>query len=66
MAAAGVRFGAIDVARFIHALEAGDAVLLVKLRTLRQVSDAVKIFQFKQIRAAFRAGGDDLRRDDFR
>src|SRR5206468_12357622 len=49
--AGSVRLGAIDVRGLIDALQAGHAVFLVKLGTLRQVRYAIKIFDFEKIAA---------------
>ena len=47
MTAGGMRLGAIDVSRFVDTLETGDAVFLVKLGTLREVGNAIEIFNLK-------------------
>src|SRR5215469_15247094 len=66
MPAAGVRLGAINVPRLEHALEGGDAMLFVELRTLREVGDAIEVVDREQIGPPFGAGGDDLRGLDLR
>ncbi len=59
-----VGFRAIHVTRLEHAFERGDPVLFVELRALRQIRDTVEVVDREQVRAAFGAGRDDLRRDD--
>src|SRR5262245_38448789 len=53
VATARVRLRAINVPCLIDTLEPRDSVLLVELRTLREVGDAVEIFQLEEIRSAF-------------
>jgi hypothetical protein len=62
--AGGMRLGSINVTGFKDTFEPGHSVLLVELRTLRQVCDAVKILDLKQVRSALGAGGHQLRSDD--
>src|SRR4029077_10409022 len=59
--AGSVGFGSINVTGFKDPFESGHSVLLVELRTLGQICDAVKILDLKQIRSALGAGGHQLR-----
>src|ERR1051326_6895186 len=64
--AGGMRLCAINVTGLIDALEPSNTVFFVELRALRQISDAFKIFDLKQVRTTFRSGGYDFRSHDFR
>ena len=66
MAAGGVRFGAVHVARFVDPFEPRHAVLFVELRALRQIGHSIEIGDLKQVGAAFGSASDNLRGDDFR
>src|SRR5678809_480502 len=66
MAAGRVRFGAINVPRFKYPLESRDSVLLVELRTLREIRDAIEIANREQIRSSLCSSAHDLRRNDLR
>src|SRR5947199_3704424 len=65
MARRRVRLGAIDVARLENAFQPEHAVLLVELRTLRQVCDAIEVADLEEVASYLRPsrndfGGEDL------
>src|SRR5579862_4057685 len=61
VAARGVRLRAIDMRGLIHTFQPGNAVFLIELRALREIGNAVKVFNFEKIAAAFSSTRDDLR-----
>src|SRR6516162_4964769 len=65
MAAGGVWLSAIDVARFVDALQPSHSVFLIELRTLCEIRYAIKILDLEKIAASLCPAGDDLRRHDF-
>ena len=66
MPARRVRLRAVDVTGLEDALEARNAVLLVELRALREIGNAIEVLDLEEIRSALGAAGDDLGRDDLR
>jgi hypothetical protein len=61
-----MRFGSVDVAGLEHSLEACDSMLFVELRALREVNDAIEVFDLEQIGSALSTPSDDLGSDDLR
>src|ERR1700738_2981658 len=61
MPTACVRFGTVDVPGLEYALKCGNPMFLVELRTLRQIGDAFKVLDRKEIAASFGSGSNDLR-----
>jgi hypothetical protein len=49
---------------FEHAIEAGNAVLLVELGALCEIRDAIEILDLEKVRAPFGASSHNLGRHD--
>src|SRR5215468_9889288 len=64
VATARVRLRAVNVPCLIDPLETCAPMFLVELRALREVGDAVEIFQLEEIRSAFGPGRHYLRCDN--
>src|ERR1700737_1127769 len=59
-----VRLGSIHMTRLKNSLKTRNSVFLVKLRALCQVSDAVKVIQFEEIRSPLGPRRNNLRSDN--
>jgi hypothetical protein len=53
MPACSMRLCSVDMTGFVDPLEAGNSVLLVELRALRQVRHTIEVLEFEQVRPAF-------------
>src|SRR5215472_13903055 len=65
MAAGCVWLRAIDMSRFENPLESSNTMLFVKLWTLSQIGDALKILHFEKIASALGTRRDQFGGDDF-
>ena len=57
MPACRIGLGTVRMAGFVETLEASNSMLLIKLRTLDKMRNAIEVFQLANVGSALGAGG---------